>query len=74
MDQRREQKLLKEFGQTLNNIRLSKKISLRKLADLADIDYSNLSEIQTGKVAPTLLTLIKLAEALGIHPGEFFGK
>ena len=72
MDHGREQKIIKEFGERLKNIRNSQKLSLRALADIAELDFGNISEIENGKINPSLTTIVFLAQALGIDPGEFF--
>lgn len=68
----RDEKKIKDFGKILKKIRTSKKISLRKLALETDMDHSSIHRIETGESNPTLTTILVLAEALGIHPGEFF--
>lgn len=74
MDQAREQKIIKEFGERLKKFRSAKKISLRALADIADMNYGNISDIENAKVNPTLTTIVLLAEALEIDPADFFTK
>lgn len=69
-----EEKKLKTFGKNLKMIRLSKKLTIRKLALEADMDWSHLAKIEKGQYNLTLITILSLAEALDIHPGEFFGK
>lgn len=68
MDSSREMKIIKEFGKRLKKARTDKKLSVRALADIADMDFGNISEIETGKVNPSLTTIVLLAEALGINP------
>jgi transcriptional regulator with XRE-family HTH domain len=68
MDHGREQKILKEFGENLKKARTAKGLSLRALADIADMDFGNINEIETGKVNPSLTTIVLLAEALEIDP------
>ena len=69
MDQARQQKILNEFGERLKKLRDEKKLSLRALADIAEMDYGNISEIENGKINPSLITIISLAEALEVDPG-----
>lgn len=68
----REEKTLKAFGKNLKTIRLGKKMSIRKLALEADMDWSHLAKIEKGQYNPTMLTITALAEALQVHPGDFF--
>lgn len=73
MDKGREAAIIAEFGNNLRKIRKERKMSTWDLADRADLDYGNINEIENGKISPTALTIVKLAEALGIHPGDLFG-
>lgn len=74
MDQAKEEKIIKEFGERLKKFRNAKKISLRDLADIADMNYGNINDIENGKVNPSLTTIVLLAEALEIDPAKFFHK
>lgn len=64
----RDKKLLKQFGNNLKSIRKSKKLSIRKLALEADIDYTGLFKIEAGLTNPTYTTIIALAQALQVDP------
>lgn len=74
MDQAKEQMIIKDFGERLKKFRTEKKLSLRALADIADMDFGNINEIETGKINPTLTTIVRLAEALEIDPAGFFSR
>lgn len=47
---------------------MEKKLSTRALADIADMDFGNLNEIENGKINPSLTTIVLIAEALKIDP------
>lgn len=70
MDQGREKILIKQFGENLKKIRNERKLSVRALADLADMDYTNISNIENGQSNPSMTTVIFLAEALKVSPAE----
>jgi transcriptional regulator with XRE-family HTH domain len=70
MNSTRNEKLLKKFGKHLQSIRKRKKLSLRKLADIADVDFSQIHRIEKGETNPSLTMIIVLAEALEITTGE----
>jgi transcriptional regulator with XRE-family HTH domain len=70
----RDEKILKEFGNKLKKIRLSKKLSLRNLAHEADMDWSGINRIEKGISNPTLTTIMALAEALQIDPRDLLHK
>jgi transcriptional regulator with XRE-family HTH domain len=74
MDDRKRRKILKEFGQMLREVRENKGFSIQALADTADVDRSNLSNIENGKVEISLCTIHAIAEALGIEPAELLKK
>jgi len=63
---------MKDFGERLKTIRNEKKLSLRALADIAEMDFGNINEIETGKVNPSLTTIVFLANALKIDPADLF--
>lgn len=63
----------RKFGNNLKKMRLQKKLSIRGLADLAEINYPNLQRIESGKNDPRLSTILALAEALGVDPRELIG-
>lgn len=68
MDHRQEEKLIKAFGRNLKRIRTEKALSTRQLADLAEMNLGNLSDLELGKRNPLMTTVIKLARALGVEP------
>ena len=70
MDSSREEKIIKEFGKRLKKARTDKKLSVRALADIADMDFGNISEIENGKINPSITTVILLAEALEVDHSE----
>ena len=60
------------IGEKLRAIRQDKKMSLRELAKRADISASMLSQIETGKVFPSVRSLYDIATALGVTVDYFF--
>lgn len=70
MNNTRDEKILKRFGSNLKSIRKTKKLSLRKLADIADVDFSQIHRIEKGESNPTLTMVYALAEALNIKASE----
>lgn len=66
-----KEKFSKDFGQHLQDIREGRKlrnvkISLRRLEQLSDVDYSQIHRIEKGESSPSLVTLKALADALQI--------
>ena len=62
---------LKKMGDRIRNIRNDKKLSLRKLGELCDIDYGHLSRLENGQMNPYLLTLKTIADALKVDVKDF---
>ena len=62
----RDEKLLKLFGTRLRKLRLEREMSQYQLADVANINRSQVIDIENGSVNPSLCTLQVLAEALEI--------
>ncbi len=74
MDDRKRQKILSAFGKKLREVREEKGVSIRGLADMAEIDYSNLNRIENGIVEASLCTIVAIAEAIGVDPGDLISK
>jgi transcriptional regulator with XRE-family HTH domain len=53
--------------ENLRKIRISKKISLLNLANMAEISHSHLYYIESKRVIPSIDVIIKLAKALNIN-------
>ncbi len=63
-------KMNARFGAHLKLVRESKGLSLRDLADLCNLDNSNISKLEHGKSDVQLSTISLLAKGLGVHPRE----
>lgn len=60
------------IGEKLREVRQAQKMSLRDLAGKAAISASMLSQIETGKVFPSVRSLYDIATALGVTVDYFF--
>jgi transcriptional regulator with XRE-family HTH domain len=58
------------FGEHLHAVRKDKGLSLREMAELCNLDNSNISKIEHGKFDVQLSTIVELAKGLGVHPRE----
>lgn len=56
----------------IKKIRTEKGISQLELANIANFSQSFLANVESGKKKPSLLTILRLAEALNVNPREFF--
>jgi transcriptional regulator with XRE-family HTH domain len=70
MNNTRNEKILKKFGKHFQQIRAAKKLSLRKLADIADVDFSQIHRIEKGETNPGLTMLLALSKGLGVSISE----
>jgi transcriptional regulator with XRE-family HTH domain len=73
-DKRRQEKekFAQEIGQYLRKVRESKKMSQEKLSTTAGYYYTYVNKIEMGKYSPSLHTIWRLADALGMTLSEFF--
>lgn len=62
---------LKAFGEHLRKLRKERKLSMEALANLAEIEMSQIYRIETAKINPKLLTVIKIANALNVKLTSF---
>jgi transcriptional regulator with XRE-family HTH domain/quercetin dioxygenase-like cupin family protein len=60
------------IGEKLREVRQEHGMSLRDLADKAEISASMLSQIETGKVFPSVRSLYSIASALSVSVDYFF--
>ena len=60
------------FGKRVKYYRDLKNYTQEHLAELVNIEQSNLSNIERGKVYPTQITLFRLATALEVEPYQFY--
>lgn len=68
MSEQGEKSFLEQFGARLKEIRTSKDLSYRKLAQKCNLDYSDIKKYELGQKNITLLTLCDLAKGLGVKP------
>jgi transcriptional regulator with XRE-family HTH domain len=59
-----------KLGQNLRKFRLKKNLSQDNLAKILDVDRAYISNIENGRMNPTLSTLEKISNALGISSSE----
>lgn len=62
--------VVKVFGKNLKKIRLQRKLSMEKLAKMADMELSQIYRIESGRVNAKLTTIAALGKALDIEPNE----
>ncbi len=60
----------KKLGENLRKWRIKKNMSQGDLANALNVDRAYISNIENGRMNPTLATLEKIANALGISTSE----
>ena len=58
---------LRNLGINIKSERLRRDISQEKLAELTNISRNSISLIETGKINPTILKVIDIANVLGVE-------
>ncbi|MGN8056032.1 helix-turn-helix domain-containing protein [Pedobacter sp. 22163] len=58
------------FGSHLQKLRLTRSLSIRKLAGNSGLEYSQVQRIEQGKVNISLTTIFALAEGLDLDPKD----
>ena len=60
------------IGYQINRTRRARNMTQSELSCRAGLPQSNLSNIEKGKKDLTVMTLVRIARALGVSPGGFF--
>jgi transcriptional regulator with XRE-family HTH domain len=63
-------KILKEFGKSVRAHRQRLGVSQEKLAEFADLHRTYVADIERGNRNVGLVNIVRLADALGVEPGE----
>jgi len=71
MDQDQETQVKKEFGERLRSIRRSKGLSQETLALTCELDRTYIGSVERGERNISLVSIYKIADALGVSPREF---
>lgn len=64
--------LVKNLGLRIRELRIAKGYKQGELADLLDMERSNLTRIENGKQKPNDENLLKIAEILGVELKDLF--
>ncbi|MGO2658459.1 helix-turn-helix domain-containing protein [Mycetocola reblochoni] len=59
-----------ELGRRLRAARVDRELTLEDVGALADMHWTNIGKIERGQVHPSVETLVRIATALDIDPGE----
>jgi len=72
MDYLRGEAISVNVGVSLRQLRIDKGLSIRSLANLSGLSANAISMIERNKTSPSVSTLYKLSEALGVPVTKFF--
>ena len=62
----------KKLGKRIKELRKQKGLTQEQLAELINLEQNSISVIESGRNFPTLVTLEKIANILGVELNEFF--
>ncbi|MBL0104765.1 MAG: helix-turn-helix transcriptional regulator [Bacteroidetes bacterium] len=68
----RKDKFLIEMGKRIRKKRIEKNMSQIELASACEFEKASMSRIESGQINTTVLTLLKISNALGVHISELF--
>lgn len=72
MEQKQSNLTSADIGSQLKRLRQDRRLSMRQLSKSAGVTVSYISELESGRVSPTIATLRKVLVALGTDLGSFF--
>jgi len=61
-----------DFGTTIKKLRLKQNLTLRNMAELSGCSISFLSQVERDMISPTVASLRKISDALGVTITSFF--
>jgi len=68
----RADEAIRKFGTNLRKLRKEKGMSMQELADISDVEYSQISRIERGLINTSLSNVFAVAQALEVDPRELF--
>lgn len=63
---------LKAFGQNVKNLRTSKNLTQQHLADILDVEISQISRIERGLINTSIINVKNIAEGLKVEIADLF--
>lgn len=61
-----------QIGDSIRKLRLQKSMTIQELAQLTGLSQSLISQVERDLVSPSVVSLWKIAQALGVPAGYFF--
>lgn len=72
MNTTKQEKFLNSLSKRLVAMRKSRGFTQEKLSEIAELDRVALANIETGRRRPTVTTLYKISDALGVSMQDLF--
>jgi transcriptional regulator with XRE-family HTH domain len=72
--QRRNEKAIKTLANNIRKYRQEKNLTIEELANLVDVDYSQISRMERGVVNANVSIIFNIADALQIAPSKLLGE
>lgn len=69
-----DNEILKNFGAHLKKLRKTRRLTLRDLAYSTGISYGKIGHMERGGINITILTAVRLAEALEVDPAALISR
>lgn len=66
--------ILRLFGERLRELRMERNLSQERLAELAGLDRNYIGQIERAERNVALVNIVRISNALGVEPGELFGR
>jgi len=63
---------IKAFGRHLAKTRKAKGFTQEGVCYDIDLSLSQIARIETGKICPSIDTVLRIAKGLGVHPKDLF--
>jgi transcriptional regulator with XRE-family HTH domain len=71
-EQPKFQKLQRELGRRVRELRDGKELTLYQAQELTGVDYKHLQKVEAGQLNVTLATLHRIAEGFGVSVADLF--
>lgn len=72
MTKSRNQDYIDAFGRNIRKLRMAKGLTMTELANLCDVEYRQISDVELGKISTSLATIYQIAQGLEISPKDLF--
>jgi len=67
---KRNEKAIATLASNIRRYRQEQNLTIEQLANLVDVDYSQIGRMERGVVNPNISVIFDIADALGIKPSQ----